>query len=317
MARQHVRKRPLWMVAALALVAATASATTAAIATSARPDAAASAGTWAAAEVAERSATGDVAAGGYVALGDSYTSGPGIPAERADAGTCDRSDRNYPSLVAEALRPAAFADVSCSGAVTGDVTAARGATPPQVDAIGPDTTLVTLGIGGNDAGFAPAVATCVVLGLIDAEGAPCNAHFTSGGADRLAAAVDAVGPKVGAVLAEVRERAPRATVLLLGYPALLPESKEQCAVDQPIAAGDVPYLRSLNERLNRVLAAQAQAAGATFVDTFASSVGHDACQAPGTRFVEGILGARGAIPVHPNALGMRDMADQVLAALGR
>ncbi|MCW6010641.1 SGNH/GDSL hydrolase family protein [Micromonospora sp. CPCC 205371] len=313
MVRLQARTRPLWILAALALVAAVSGAGTAAIATATRRQA----GTWTAAEVSEQVRTAEVSAGGYVALGDSYTSGPGIPDERPDAGTCDRSSRNYPSLVARALRPAAFADVSCSGAVTGDITGPRGGTPPQGDALGPDTTLVTLGIGGNDAGFAPAVVTCVVLGLIDAKGAPCNAHFTSGGTDRLAAAIDAVGPKVGTVLAEVRERAPRATVLVVGYPSLLPEAKDRCAVDQPIAAGDVPYLRSLNERLNKVLADQAAAAGATFVDTFASSVGHDACQAPGTRFVEGILGAEGAIPVHPNALGMRDMADQVLAALGR
>jgi lysophospholipase L1-like esterase len=313
MVRHHARTRPLWIVAGLALVAATAGAGTAAIATVTRPDT----GTWAPAEAAGQVRAAEVTEGGYVALGDSYTSGPGIPDERPDAGTCDRSDGNYPSLVAEALRPAAFADVSCSGAVTGDVTGARGSTPPQVDALGPDTTLVTLGVGGNDAGFAPAVVTCVVLGLIDSKGAPCNAHFTSGGTDRLAAEIDAVAPKVGAVLAEVRERAPRATVLVVGYPSLLPESKERCAVDQPIAAGDMPYLRSINQRLNKVLADQAAAAGATFVDTFTSSVGHDACQEPGTRFVEGILGVEGAIPVHPNALGMRDMADQVLAALGR
>ncbi|WP_218577185.1 SGNH/GDSL hydrolase family protein [Phytohabitans rumicis] len=253
--------------------------------------------------------------GAYVALGDSYTAGPGVPVQRPDTGICARSGANYPALVAQAVQPTEFRDVSCSGAVTGNVTGPMFGVPPQVDALSADTTLVTLGIGGNDAGFAPSVATCVVLSLLDQDGAPCAAHFTGDGVDRLAQAVDDVGPKVGAVLTEVRRRAPRATVLLVGYPSLLPESKADCAVFQPIAAGDVPYLRSLNQRLNQVLADQAAAAGAVFVDTFTSSEGHDGCQAPGVRFVEGVLGAEGAAPVHPNAAGMRDMADQVLAAL--
>ncbi|MEJ3750130.1 SGNH/GDSL hydrolase family protein [Actinomycetes bacterium KLBMP 9797] len=253
--------------------------------------------------------TTEQARGAYVALGDSYVSGPGVPNQRPDAGLCSRSDNNYPSLVARAVNPAAFTDASCSGAVTGDVLES------QVGALRPDTALVTLSIGGNDAGFAPNIAICVVLGLLNSGGAPCRAHFTSGGVDRLAQTVDAVGPKVGTVLTAIRQRAPRARVLLVGYPALLPKSKEQCTVDQPIATGDIPYLRAINEQLNRVLADQAAAAGVTFVDTFTSSLGHDACQAAGVRFVEGILGATGAAPVHPNALGMRDMADQVLAAL--
>lgn len=251
----------------------------------------------------------------YVALGDSFTAGPGVPDQRPDAGSCARSDRNYPTLVARALRPTAFTDVSCSGAVAADITGAADETPAQIDALGPDTTLVTISIGGNDAGFAPTTVACVALSLLDPDGAPCRDHFTSGGVDRLAEAVDAVGPRAGAVLAAIRQRAPRARVLLVGYPSLMPRSKEECAVDQPIAAGDMPYLRSLNKRLNRVLADQAADAGVTFVDTFASSVGHDGCQAPQVRFVEGILGAQGAAPVHPNARGMRDMAEQVLAEI--
>ncbi|MGW3466325.1 SGNH/GDSL hydrolase family protein, partial [Streptomyces olivaceoviridis] len=47
-------------------------------------------------------------ASAYVALGDSYTSGPGIP-RQVDA-ACARSDHNYPSLVAARRQVAAFTD---------------------------------------------------------------------------------------------------------------------------------------------------------------------------------------------------------------
>src|SRR4051794_10127159 len=55
-----------------------------------------------------------VAGGRYVALGDSFTSGPLIPRQHGKPFACLRSDHNYPSLVAHALRAGVFADVSCS-----------------------------------------------------------------------------------------------------------------------------------------------------------------------------------------------------------
>jgi len=62
-------------------------------------------------------------------------------------------------------------------------------------------------------------------------------------------------------------------------------------------------------------AGEAAAAGATFVDTYAGSVGHDVCQLPGRKWVEGIVVTAPAAPVHPNARGMANTAQQVLAAL--
>ncbi|MFE4718766.1 GDSL-type esterase/lipase family protein, partial [Streptomyces sp. NPDC056728] len=87
----------------------------------------------------------------YVALGDSYSSGLGIPDE-VDS-NCGRSNSNYPSLVAGALNAAGVTDVTCAGADTSDMAGPQDSTPPQLDALRPDTTLVTLGIGGNDLGL--------------------------------------------------------------------------------------------------------------------------------------------------------------------
>ena len=57
--------------------------------------------------------------GRYVALGDSFTSGPLIPTQ-VDL-NCVRSNRNYPSLVAASIGSSSFADVSCGGATTDDI----------------------------------------------------------------------------------------------------------------------------------------------------------------------------------------------------
>jgi hypothetical protein len=63
-----------------------------------------------------------------------------------------------------------------------------------------------------------------------------------------------------------------------------------------------------------MLADRAAAAGATFVDTYTSSVGHDVCRLPGSKWVEGFVPTAPASPVHPNALGMANSAEQVVAA---
>jgi lysophospholipase L1-like esterase len=253
--------------------------------------------------------------GGYVALGDSYAAGPGVPDAISDSGLCARSDHNYPSLVAQGAAPTAFTDVSCSGAVTDDMTGRQLGIAPQFDALKTDTGLVTLTIGGNDAGFAGIVVTCVALSIFDSTGAPCKKNYTTGGTDQIINKLNEVGPKVGAVIQGIHQRSPQARVLLVGYPDLLPDSKSKCAVDVPVAAGDVPYLDGIEQRLNQLLSAQADANGAEFVDTYSSSVGHDLCQASGTRWVEGIQDLQGAAPIHPNALGMANSAQQVLSRL--
>jgi hypothetical protein len=63
-----------------------------------------------------------------------------------------------------------------------------------------------------------------------------------------------------------------------------------------------------------MLAASAAANGAQVVDWYAASVGHDACQLPGIKWVEGAVPTNAAAPVHPNLLGMIGAADLVVAA---
>jgi hypothetical protein len=123
------------------------------------------------------------------------------------------------------------------------------------------------------------------------------------------------GLKVAAVLAEIHQRAPRARVLVVGYPDLLPSTGRGCWPLVPIAYGDVPYLRGIEIKLNAMLAARAAAGGATFVDTYTGSIGHDFCQPPGVNWVEGLVPTSPAAPMHPNALGEKAMAQQVLAAV--
>ncbi|MER5637327.1 SGNH/GDSL hydrolase family protein [Kitasatospora sp. NPDC002227] len=268
-------------------------------------------------------------AGPYVALGDSYTSGLGVEPKAGEPSGCGRSGVNYPSLVARAIGAsgAGFTDVSCSGATTADLTAAQrtagGTNGPQLDALSAATRLVTLGIGGNDAGFVGVVTECAaqglkqVLGLVKGTDAPCRRHYTENGRDELQRRVETVGARLDVALRQIRERAPRAKVYVVGYPALLPADGAACeqTLGQGVSAGDLGFLREKEGALNTVLAEHAKAAGAAYVDTSTPSAGHDMCAGSGIRWVEPPLPDPGLAPVHPNALGQQGMAAAVLAAV--
>jgi lysophospholipase L1-like esterase len=256
----------------------------------------------------------------YVALGDSYTAAPGVPTQ--DGTPCARSDHNYPSLVAATLRAAPFLDPACSGAKTVDMLAPQSSNgavinPPQFDSLSRATRLVTVGIGGNDVGFSNIAGTCIGLSTSDPTGSPCRDHFTSGGTDQLAELLAQTAPKVAAVIDGIRVRSPFARILVVGYPAVLPDSGSGCFPELPIAAGDVAYLRDFVKSLDAMIANQARRHRARFVDTYAPTVGHDVCQPTGTRWIEGVHPTSPAAPLHPNALGEQAMAGAVLAVLHR
>ena len=64
-----------------------------------------------------------------------------------------------------------------------------------------------------------------------------------------------------------------------------------------------------------MLAQQAAATGAVYVDTYGPSIGRDACRSATTRWVEPLVPANPAAPVHPNARGMDGIAAVVRAAI--
>jgi lysophospholipase L1-like esterase len=220
--------------------------------------------------------------GSYVAMGDSYTAGPGIPNQLFDPVGCWGSDANYPHLVARGLGTA-LRDVRCSGAETEDLKSPQavlgGPNPPQLDALDGQVATVTLQIGGNDIGFSEILQRCAAPLPF---GTPCQDYYRSGGVDELSRRIAATGPKVTAALAEAARRSPNARLFVVGYPAILPEAGPGCRRSMPIAPADVPYLRDKEKELNAMLATRAAAASATYVDVY-GPVGHDACQLPGTR----------------------------------
>jgi lysophospholipase L1-like esterase len=272
----------------------------------------------AAALVAAPSQAGAASFHKYVALGDSYTAVGDLLKSAGGPLGCVRSSVNYPHDLAASLRISNLTDASCGGAVTADMTGPQatigGTNPPQFDALTPDTDLVTVGIGGNDFGFVDVVTTCGELSLTNTFSNPCQKHFTSGGTDQLVARINALAPKIGAVLQGIHRRSPHATVVLVGYLPVLP-SAWGCWPSLPVAIGDVPWLHGIEQKLNAMLAREAAANGALSMNP-SGVTGHDACQWPWNRWVEPLVPATPTVPVHPNATGQRAVAGMIKSRLG-
>src|SRR5690606_26200601 len=134
---------------------------------------------------------------------------------------CFRSTVNYPALVAQELPDAEVVDVSCSGADTthmagSQFTVTGGRVPPQLKALTEETDLVTLGIGGNDFEVYGTMTTrCTTLRDRAPRGTPCRDVMRADGNDVLLDSIRRTERRVEKVVEEIRERSPRARILLV------------------------------------------------------------------------------------------------------
>jgi len=247
----------------------------------------------------------------YVALGDSYTAAPLVPVTEMAKG-CYRSTANYPALVADRLG-ARLEDRSCGGARTTDFRRNQyPEVPPQLTAVKPGVELVTVSIGGNDERvFSELVVRCTRLRARTPEGAPCQKHMRSIGSDVLLSALRTTRNRVTEVLREVRQRAPKAKLLVVGYPQII-SADSRCA-QLPLAAGDYAYGEKVNLAMTEVLRSAAKATGSTYVDVWAASQGHDICS--DDPWINGaVTDQKRAAAYHPFAAEQVAVADLVVDA---
>ncbi len=252
----------------------------------------------------------------YVAIGDSFTAAP-LAGPTADQ-RCLRSAQNYPAQVAEALG-AELTDVSCTGADTASLIGSQrvlggGVVPPQLDALQPDTSLVTIGIGGNDFGiYSTLTGTCPRAAAQDRDGSPCRDALGRDGVAELEANIRTVGDRLVAVVEGVRQRAPEAEVVVVGYPEIVP-ADATCPELLPLAEGDHPFAARMARLLAQVQERAAERADVAYVDTYAASDGHDVCSED--PWVNGrVTSAATALAYHPLKVEQEAVAGLVLEKL--
>lgn len=243
--------------------------------------------------------------GAYAALGDSYSAAPGVPTIDFASG-CVRSTTNYPHLIAAAMPGLALTDVTCSGATTDSLSGSQHTAaaldlhvPPQLDAVSAATRYVTVGIGGNDLGLFNGLVSCMTNG-------GCKATY---GADA-DSAIETSGTDVTRALEAVRAKAPQATVVLVGYPQLIPASGSCPAL--PLDEADRAFLHQVFIDISQRMAEAASQAGARFVDVLDASQGHDICSSD--PWINGPQTNGQAFAFHPYEAEQRAVAALVVKA---
>jgi lysophospholipase L1-like esterase len=196
----------------------------------------------------------------YVALGDSYSSGVGAGDYISSSGSCDRSTNAYPEQWADANSPTSFVSVACSGATTADVLSS------QVSALSASTTLVSITIGGNDAGFSSVMETCVLE-----SSSSCVKAITASEAY----VADELPARLDTTLQTIRADAPAAKIVVLGYPDLYDLSKSSSCIG--LSTADRTALNQGAGDLDSALATATAAAGDTYVDVRSEFAGHEIC----------------------------------------
>ena len=253
--------------------------------------------------------------GKYVAMGSSYAAGPKIPDAVPDQ-SCGRSTANCAHLVAAALGMD-FTEVSCVGATIDNVTTTPQAMNPlQIEAVTPDTRLITITIGGNDVNYSSSLVAC---GRDGVNAQPCLAASADAAVPDVDSAaidnlLDHVENKLVVMLGKVKQAAPAARIYLVAYPMVLPDPAVPCPSDVPMQAAAATFLGQVGTRLQAAFSSAAATAGVNFVDAYGPSHGHDACAPAAQRWVEGQANSAVA-PYHPNAAGMRAVADLIVAAI--
>jgi lysophospholipase L1-like esterase len=264
----------------------------------------------------------------YVALGDSYAAGFGLdPITDVPVPGCEQAQANYPHRVAAALG-LALTDVTCTGAVTENITttpqvtepwfSGGGTAPLQILALSADTDVVTVTIGGNDTGFSDVARACLAeTATGDVWGVAPQTPFTEPTCEQAFGAVASTQPQydfptyvtstvaanLQSTFAQIRAAAPNAQVFVVGYPSLLPDLANTPAGgcftplqvggaanpnSLPFTDDDVPFVHSIEVVLNQVIADEAQAAGFAFIDNQAVTLDHSACPQTAAPYINGI-----------------------------
>jgi lysophospholipase L1-like esterase len=250
----------------------------------------------------------------YVALGDSFSAGEGVPPYEPGTATvrdrCHRSTRAYSRLVSLAHIRFTRTFYACSGARTPDVlTRSRFGELPQLGhpRVG-HAQLVTITVGGNDAGFLRVLVECTRLYGRLHHGRcyrQANAHRILGG-------IEALRGTLAGTYQAIRDRTGPATkIVVLDYPNLFPAKgcRKLAAVFDERAQR---FMRTAGSVLDATIASAAAQAHVRFVDVRPEFSHHELCAReewvdffvrPRAKRPGAILGS-----FHPNAAGQRAYA---------
>ncbi|WP_055688796.1 SGNH/GDSL hydrolase family protein [Streptomyces prasinus] len=227
-------------------------------------------------------ASQQAAADGYVALGDSYSSGVGAGSYISSSGDCKQSTKAYPYLWKAAHSPSSFHFTACSGARTDEVLAS------QLGPLSTATGLVSISVGGNDAGFADVMTTCVLQSE-----STCISRINTA----RSYVTSTLPGKLDNVYSAIRDRAPNAKVVVLGYPRFY----KLGATCVGLSEAKRVAINNASDLLNSTTAQRVNAHGFTFADVRSPFTGHEICS--GSSWLHSVNWTNIGESYHPKAAG--------------
>jgi lysophospholipase L1-like esterase len=233
----------------------------------------------------------------YFALGDSYSSGEGTPPYFDTS--CGRSTSGFAYQVG--VGAPAPTMIACAGADTDDMDKVSyglvGDQFWQLMTSGKSTTnaLITISIGGNDLGFAPELEKCIVSDCTPDQAA-------------LSQKITTLQNRLAQIYLELRNYAPAADIIVVGYPLLLADPSQAVCHDATTQSGlstaEITMIRTLATQLNTAIQTAAQDAGLTYDAAYATFAGHEACTSnQSNEWINEITANDINGSFHPNLLG--------------
>lgn len=247
----------------------------------------------------------------YVALGSSFAAGAGLgPRAPGSPLVSYRSINGYPQQLARMLQISSFTDMTSSGSTIRHVLhGGQWMLGPQLDALGPDTRLVTLTSGGNDVSYVGDLAAMAYMndaGLIGSafrvfwkEPQPVARRDFSG-----------LAANMKTTFEEIRKRSPMAQIVVVTYPVIVPETGTCRALG--ISEVQATLIREVGHALVETTLNAATAGGAIVVNMDALASGHDACSSD--PWVSGFDPKEGQ-SFHPTLAGARATAQAIAAVI--
>lgn len=255
----------------------------------------------------------------YIALGDSYASGEGayqyLPGTDDPNNRCHVSGRSYPFLLDRWLGLDSTHSVACSGARMNNIAmghiseASQNTKMPKDQSLGKwlpgykwqiehikdpsnPVDIVTVGISGNDIGFANKIKRCAY---------PGNCFDSTYERVQIAMEINFQFERVANLLSllrrEVLKKSPTAQVYLIGYPQIFSSSgsyKGSCGANVRLTYNEVSMATSLITYLNNTLRQAAAKAGVNFASVEGALVGHRLCDGSAIAGVNGLTAGNGA-----------------------
>ncbi len=184
---------------------------------------------------------------------------------------------------------------ACGGAKTNEVV------EKQLGTLSSTTALVTISIGGNDAGFGDVMEECAMY------------YFWCGEAIEEADTYikNSLPKALETTYKAIRAKATTAQVIVLAYPKLFTKEGATCGVNT-LTSGNEKKINESAEKLDAAIKTKAEALKFTFVNPTSAFESHEVCSS--SEWLNGESNPLGE-SYHPNTKGQEEFAKLVEAAI--